>query len=262
MRCLPLLKEDAATLLYVKMAVIDLHTHILPGMDDGSPDAATSLQMLRRQAELGVELICATSHYYAEQNSISAYCARRERAYSMLQAAIDRDLPKSLPLPAILPAAEVAYFPHISDTAELPQLCIGGTRTLMLEMPFCDWNEFQIEEVTALALDLGYQVVLVHPERFCFSKGNRRYLEQLAELPIALQVNAGSLLHWRDRKLALALLELTDTPLLGSDCHNLISRPPNLREGRTVIRKKLGAEFLRRMDENAEHLTASQFAAP
>ena len=54
------------------------------------------------------------------------------------------------------------------------------------------------------------------------------------------------------RRLALDLLQLAPVPLLGSDCHNLTSRPPNLKGGRNIIRKKLGEEFLKQMDENAE----------
>lgn len=95
----------------------------------------------------------------------------------------------------------------------------------------------------------------MHPERFCFSKSNRQKLEQMVELPIGLQVNAGSLISWSTRRLALELLRLTDTPLLGSDSHNLTSRAPNLKGGRDVIRRKLGEGFLARMDENAARLT-------
>ena len=91
----------------------------------------------------------------------------------------------------MLPAAEVAYFPRMEEQ-DLTPLCIQGTRTLMLEMPFADWTSLQAEAVEALVLDCGYQVVLVHPERFCFSKSNRHQLEKLAELPIGLQINAGS----------------------------------------------------------------------
>ena len=101
-------------------------------------------------------------------------------------------------------------------------------------MPFADWTSLQTEAVEALALDCGYQVVLA-PERFCFSKSNRHKLEKLAELPIGLQVNAGSLLRWGTRRLALDLLQMAQYPLLGSDCHNLTSRPPNLKEGRKVV---------------------------
>ncbi|OUP27858.1 hypothetical protein B5F27_08640 [Faecalibacterium sp. An192] len=157
-------------------------------------------------------------------------------------------------LPRILPAAEVAFFSGMGECADLEQLCIRGTRTLMLEMPFTEWNDFQIEEVSALVLDRGFHVVLVHPERFCGSKNNVWRLKELAELPVAFQVNAGTLIRWRTRKLGLKLLQETQYPLLGSDCHNLTTRPPNLAEGRGVVARKLGETFLMKMDQSAARL--------
>ena len=225
--------------------IIDLHSHVLHEIDDGSQSLEMSLAMLRREAEQGVTTVCATSHYYAKHSSIPAFCERRAEAMERLAAVLTADLPR------VLPAAEVAYFPRMEEQ-DLTPLCIQGTRTLMLEMPFADWTSLQAEAVEALALDCGYQVVLVHPERFCFSKSNKHRLEKLAELPIGLQINAGSLLRWGTRRLALDLLQMAQYPLLGSDCHNLTSRPPNLKEGREIIRKKLGEDFLRQMDENAE----------
>ena len=228
---------------------IDLHSHILPQLDDGSDSVEMSLAMLYQMAEQGVDVICATSHYYAKYNSIPAFCERRAEALERLSSVLTEDLPR------VLPAAEVAYFPRMEEQ-DLTPLCIQGTRTLMLEMPFADWTSLQAEAVEALVLDCGYQVVLVHPERFCFSKSNRHQLEKLAELPIGLQINAGSLLRWGTRRLALDLLQLAHWPLLGSDCHNLTSRPPNLKEGRKVVMQKLGEAFLDQMDRNAEQLTA------
>ena len=157
-------------------------------------------------------------------------------------------------LPQVLPAAEVAYFPRMEEQ-DLTPLCIQGTRTLMLEMPFADWTSLQLETVEALVLDCRYDVVLVHPERFCFSKSNKHKLEKLAELPIGLQVNAGSLLRWGTRRLALDLLQMAQYPLLGSDCHNLTSRPPNLKEGRKVVMQKLGEAFLKKIDWYGEWIT-------
>ena len=224
--------------------LVDVHCHVLPEMDDGSEAVDVSLAILRQEKEQGVGVVCATSHYYARQNSIPDFCARRSEAMERLTAVLTDDLPR------VLPAAEVAYFPHMEEQ-DLSPLCIRGTRTLMLEMPFADWTDLQVETVEALALDCGYQVVLVHPERFCFSGSNRSQLRRLAQLPIGLQVNAGSLIHWQTRRLALDLLQLAHWPLLGSDCHNLTSRPPNLKGGRAVIRRKLGEDFLNQMDENA-----------
>ena len=228
--------------------IVDVHCHVLPEMDDGSKALGVSLAILRQEKEQGVDVVCATSHYYARQNSIPDFCARRSEAMGRLTAAIAESKES---LPQILPAAEVAYFSHMEEQ-DLSPLCIQGTRTLMLEMPFADWTDLQVEAVEALALDCGYQVVLVHPERFCFSGSNRSQLRRLAQLPIGLQVNAGSLIRWQTRRLALDLLQLAPVPLLGSDCHNLTSRPPNLKGGRNIIRKKLGEEFLKQMDENAE----------
>ena len=227
---------------------IDLHSHILPQLDDGSDSVEMSLAMLYQMAEQGVDVVCATSHYYAKYSSIPAFCERRAEALERLASVLTAELPR------VLPAAEVAYFPHMEEQDLMP-LCIQGTRTLMLEMPFSDWTGLQLETVEALVLDCRYDVVLVHPERFCFSKSNRHKLEKLAELPIGLQVNAGSLLRWGTRRLALDLLQMAQYPLLGRDCHNLTSRPPNLKEGRKVVMQKLGEAFLKKIDRYGEWIT-------
>ena len=134
-------------------SLVDLHSHILPGIDDGSPDVGTSAAMLRREAEQGVDVVCATSHYYAKYNSIPAFCERRAEALERLSSVLTAELPR------VLPAAEVAYFPHMEEQDLMP-LCIQGTRTLMLEMPFADWTDLQLETVEALVLDCRDDVVL------------------------------------------------------------------------------------------------------
>lgn len=229
--------------------MIDLHTHILPGIDDGSPNVATSLQMLRQMVTQGTKIICASSHYYADEQSIEEFCERRDAAFEQLYQKRQNDI-----YPVVIPAAEVAFFPGISEKNGLEQLCIKGTNTLLLEMPFCEWNDYQREEVVSLTLDCNFQVVIVHPERFLFSENNRRHLKKLQELPIGLQVNAGSLIRWRLRKTALRILEQASCPLLGSDAHNLESRPPNLRAGQSIVERKLGKAFWQQMQENAGSL--------
>lgn len=231
--------------------MIDLHSHVLPGMDDGSPDVTTSMKMLRKMAEQEVTTVCASPHYYADENTIEEFCAKRKASFEQLQNSNFDEQGKS---PVVLLAAEVAYFPGISECQTIGRLCIENTHTLLLEMPFCEWTDFQLEEVAALALDFGIQLVLVHPERFLFSRNNRRNFERLQELPIGLQVNAGSLARWQTRKQALRILEDATCPLLGSDTHNLTTRPPNFKEGRNVIERKLGMAFWHQMQQNAAGL--------
>lgn len=232
--------------------VIDVHTHILPQIDDGSDSVETSVKMLESMVQHGVQAVCATPHFYREKMDVETFLARRAKAWERLQPAI-QEMAVS-----ILFGAEVAYYSGISEENELHRLCVEGTNTLLLEMPYGDWNSFQIDEVMSLAWDSGFDVVLVHPERFA-SGVNNVWLDRLYSLP--MQVNAGALRHWRTRKTALEILENTAKPLLGSDCHNMKSRAPNLWEGRNVVERKLGREFLSEMDENAQALLQPRFVS-
>lgn len=232
--------------------IIDIHTHVLPQIDDGSDCVETSAQMLRIMIQHGVQTVCATPHFYREKMDVATFLARREASWQKLQPAI-----QSMPVSVVL-GAEVAYYSGITEEKELHRLCIEGTNTLLLEMPYSDWNSFQIDEVMSLAWDSGFDVVLVHPERLT-TGANSRWLDRLYALP--MQINAGALRHWRTRRGALNILENTAKPLLGSDCHNLKSRAPNLWEGRNVVERKLGREFLADMDENAQSLLQPRFAS-
>ena len=236
-----------------KHGIIDLHTHILPEMDDGSQNAPMSVQMLKQLQDQGVEWVCATSHYYAHQECVEQFLQRRRQAVFALGDALGEAGVEEYP--SIRLGAEVAYFPGISQCPELEQLCLGGTRTLLLELSYTQWTPQQVEEVASLSLDRGYQVILAHPERFSHMRSYWKDMERMMALPIALQINADSLLHWGSRKLALELLNSTPRPLLASDCHNLTSRPPRLEKARLVVSKKLGVDILTRIDETALRFT-------
>lgn len=231
---------------------IDVHTHILPQIDDGSDSVETSVKMLQLMARYGVETVCATPHFYREKMDVETFLTRREMSWQTLQQTID-----PLPVSVVL-GAEVAYYSGISEEKELQRLCVEGTNTLLLELPYSQWNSFQIDEVMSLAWDCGFDVVLVHPERLATGE-NKKWLSRLYLLP--MQVNAGNLCRWRMRRSALEILENTAKPLLGSDCHNLTSRAPNLWEGRNVVERKLGREVLSEIDKNTQALFQPHFVS-
>ena len=81
--------------------LVEMHAHILPGMDDGSKSVEMSIEMLHRLAEMGVAEVCATSHYYAGQNSVTMYLERRAMALEQLREAVGAqdDRPASSQLP-------------------------------------------------------------------------------------------------------------------------------------------------------------------
>lgn len=232
----------------MESCTIDVHTHVLPGMDDGAKDVQMSLRMLEMMAAQGTCVVCATPHYHAKHESITAFLDRREKAMDQLLPRLPHGIQK------IIPGAEVAFSFRISENKNLDALCFGQTKTLLLEMPFSDWSQYQIEEVISLVLDREFQVVLAHPERFLFSAGNREFLRKLAELSVAFQINADTLCHWRSRKKGLELLQMTEMPLLGSDGHNITTRKPDMGQGREMIQKHLGALFLDQVDHTAFQL--------
>lgn len=225
--------------------IIDFHSHVLPGMDDGSPDVAATLSMLREMQKQGTETICATSHYYAWEEDIASYLSRRAQSYASLpQGQADIRL-----------GAEVAYFDNICKADRLHSLCLTGTDVLLIEMPFREWPRSALDDLQTLSLDMGYRIVMAHPERFRFSKANREYLHRLADAGFAFQINAETLLSMWTRRDGLELLEMTENPILGTDAHNLDRRRPRMQEARQVIEKRLGEAFLDFIDETtAEYL--------
>lgn len=227
---------------------IDFHSHVLPNMDDGSDSVETSLALLRELSAQGMTTVCATAHYYRRRESIDQYIARRISAFRSLSEHWSSDLPK------LIPGAEIAFFPGIGEKENLSKLCLGGTRTLLVEMPFSHWPASVWEEVMHLELDRNFQVVLAHPERY--TDANLQALKRLAQAGIGFQVNADTLIRWGTRKKGLELLEMTEFPALGSDCHNLTSRQPHIDKAREIMRKKKGEAFLRTLDESMEQMLA------
>ena len=218
----------------------DLHMHVLPGMDDGSRDAAMSVAMLERSAAGGVDTVAATSHFYAEDNDISRFLARRRTAWGRLAEAIgDRE-----DLPQVLLGAEVLYFGGISGVDTLDALCLEGTDLLLLEMPFVPWPDRVLREVEAIQRS-GLQVVAAHIERYMDIQ-SRRVMEAFFDLGTFIQCNGSFFLSRRTARQALRMFRQGQIQFLGSDAHNLTSRPPDLGEAVQVIERKLGREAVGR----------------
>lgn len=229
--------------------VIDFHSHILPGIDDGSHDVATSVAMLQEMKKQGVAHCVATPHFYSYRRSLETFVAQREAAWQSLRPALTEDLP------AVHLGAEVALFSGLADLSEeeLRLLCIDGTRTMLLEMPFAAWGDYEVDVVARLSIDCDIRVVLAHLERYLPLQNRSSYLERILALPVQVQINAeslsGGLANLRLRRQVLQLFESGQAHLLGSDCHDLRHRPPNLQMGRDTLQKHLGTEILSRMDD-------------
>ena len=229
--------------------MIDFHSHILPGIDDGSKNPEMSLQMITSLASQGVDMIAATSHFYATERTPQRFLQRRGEAYERLKAVLPQDAPR------ILLGAEVLYFPGISHMDELPQLCLEGTDLLLLEMPFTAWNERMIREIDELSRSGVCRIMMAHIERYYFKQPVSVW-DSFLDQGILMQSNAEFFLSFRTRRKALKLLRDGRIHLLGTDCHNMSSRAPRLAEARALIRKRLGDETLDEIDTLGKALLA------
>lgn len=230
------------------MAIIDMHCHILPGVDDGARDVETSLAMLEASRAQGVQYMVATPHFYATRDRVDTFLDRRREAWETLKSRMGADYP------GIVLGAEVAFFRGISRAERLEALKIEGTDCILLEMPFRPWSEDDVDEVSEILEKHGYTIILAHIERYLAMRGNADYIGNLLELPVLAQINAESLLDWRQRGKLIKMVRNGQVHLLGSDCHGIHHRPPNLGEGREILRKKTGTEYLDRIDRRSEEL--------
>ena len=214
----------------------DLHTHILPGMDDGARDVETSVRMLRMEREQGVETVALTPHFYCDTESVDSFLSRRRSAFERLEEAISR-LPDAETLPRRILGAEVAWAPHMDRWERLDELCYAGSDYLLLELPFSVWNADMFRRLYELMERTGVTPVIAHIDRY-WGRIDKRALQELFTMGLPVQLSAAALSHWRPRGAALRTLREGKVQLLISDAHGDTQRVPNLADAMKVLRRR------------------------
>ena len=211
--------------------MIDFHSHILPGMDDGADCVETSLAMLRESRRQGVDLICSTSHFYADEEDPRTFLSRRSEAYSRLLAAME----DPSEYPKILLGAEVLYFPGISVAEEVRELCLENSPFLLIEPPMMPWSESMLDEVEQCGETLGCVPVIAHIDRYMRMLNDYKLFERVKNRKVLVQVNASFFLHRDTEDFALECLQKGRFQFIGSDCHDMERRCPNMGDAADVI---------------------------
>lgn len=215
--------------------MIDLHSHILPGLDDGAPDIDVSLAMARAAVAQGVNTMVATPHVNFDYPTPAEEMAR---AVGHLNVALAR---AEIAL-AVLPGAEVAVT-KIDSLApeELGAFGLGGGATLLVECPYTTSVPFFEEQVGELQRD-RYRVLLAHPERSPLFRDDFDRLDRLVAGGAMTVVNAGSLAGFMGERSHEAALEMVAAGLvhaIASDTHDVERRPPGLRDAFAIADEDL-----------------------
>lgn len=201
----------------------DLHCHCLPGIDDGCKTKEESAQVLRQSLKQGVAAIVATPHYYPKE-TVSSFLDRRNRSYMMLCRFLKDN---HIAHPNLFLGAEVAYHTGLVNEKQLNQLCIGQSKYLLLEMPFSKWSPNVLREVQAMRRTRGIIPIIAHIERYLKIQ-EKHTIETLIYSDVMIQMNAEYILDFWTQRKAKKMLNNGWIQFLGTDSHNLTSRPPNL----------------------------------
>lgn len=223
--------------------MVDIHCHILPGVDDGAQTIEESLHMLRKAESVGVKIVVASVHFL--RGSYETESSERRRMTDELQKAADD---KGIQV-QVKPGVEYYLAPQIlEDISNLEEFTINNNRKYMLvELPMNTVPPSIVDIFFSMKVK-GITPILAHPERNSTICRNPQTIFALVEKGCLMQINAGSILgHFggESKKMARYLITNGLAHVVGSDMHS--SDSVTLNKAVPPIEKLLGREQALRM---------------
>jgi protein-tyrosine phosphatase len=203
------------------MSVIDIHCHILPGLDDGSPNMTISIAMARLATSVGISTAIGTPHWIEDEHETDPVQIRKMSAD--LQAELDS---REIPL-TILPGNEAFICPNLPDRVrkgDVLTLADRGTHVL-LELPYENQPNYLDDVIFRLQL-LDITPVLAHVERYAYVRSDWHILDRWVQRGCLAQVNAASLDHASGDHLAQELMDRGLISCTATDAHDSTDRVP------------------------------------
>ena len=212
--------------------MIDIHTHILPHIDDGAKNTQMSIAMLKSLQQQGVETVILTPHYYGKRSNPETFLQRRNAMFDHIKDQIPAELQVKL-------GAEVHFTGiNMPENDEICKLAISGTKYILLEFPFTvAWTGELMTRLSYFIRDTDYTPIIAHVERYAEVQKKPALVFDLVSMGCLIQVNAPAFLNKREKKLAFALLKHGFVHCLGTDAHNMDNRPPDMLTAKEAVKK-------------------------
>lgn len=218
----------------------DIHSHILPALDDGADNTDTALKMLKMAEMLGTEHIIATTHYVSGSMENDAATIER-KTRELREAAAEAGLSIS-----IYPGVEVFLSPDIPELIDKEIIhTLNGSSFVLVELPM-DIIPVYTDDVMFRMQLKGLTPIIAHPERNAAIRRNPGILESLCDRGILAQANSGSITGLYGREVRSAVLKLIRKGMIrfvASDAHSVGGRSSaNLKKAEALVRRKFGSE--------------------
>jgi protein-tyrosine phosphatase len=215
--------------------MIDFHSHIIHGIDDGAKSLNMSLEMLKNSDSEGVEYICATPHFISEEFEI-----RRDEYIEKLDSLALASREKNLNI-KILSGLEIYMHPNLPKLYKEKKIWgINDSEYLLIELPMGQFPLYT-EDVFYELMLLGAKPILAHPERNLKIMKNHDLIISLIKQGVLMQSNSGSLLGDYGKEVKKTCEEFVKRNMihiLGSDGHNITSRKTRLKEAYAIVKHK------------------------
>lgn len=231
------------------MRFIDIHSHILHGVDDGSKDIEMSIGLLETMKNEGITDVIATPHFDANNENIEEYNEKVSFALSELKDAV-----KGLELPEIHLGCEVYYFRGIGKSYGIKNLTLAGSKYLLLELPYRPIDEHIVKDLISLRDTIGVVPILAHVERYVKMRGFKRIIKLIESGVVKTQINAISLLDSKYNRVIKKLFNKGLVSFIATDTHSPDKRPPALAPALAQIEFIYGKEFKEKLLKNSNEL--------
>ena len=216
--------------------MLDIHTHILPEMDDGAKDkeeAAALITLLKNQ---GVTIAVLTPHYYPFEEKLPDFVERRLKSYESISDSGFN----------MIPASETYLSESLFSNDSIDELTIANTRYLLLELPYFErWGADSVyRQISRMISKYNIRPVIAHADRYeCITGKKGMAIQKLTDLGCLIQINIDSVIDRETRPLMIKLIKEGWVDFVGSDCHNLLERPPRFDLFNKIMRKKLHTDY-------------------
>lgn len=198
------------------------------------------MAMLEMMAQQGITEVVATPHFYPQRTTPERFLKKRNASWEKLREQMELEKKET----KIRLGAEVFYYDQMSHSEELRKLAIQGTNAILIEMPLTVWTDRMYRELEKIHDNLDLMPIVAHVDRYLGRFRDYGIPERLEQMPVLVQANASFFLRTMSASRGLRMLSREQIHLLGSDCHNMKDRKPNLGPAIELIRNKRGQKAI------------------
>ena len=232
--------------------MIDIHSHVLFGVDDGSKDIKQSINMIKEAINAGFDTKCVTPHY------LEPYFKNKKRENDNELGKLQEELIKQDIKINLILSNEVYITTNVKELLEFEKIStIGDSKYLLIEFPMNHEIKY-VKDMLIEIRDLGYKIIIAHPERYSYVQKDISYLNDFLDMGIIFQCNYGSIIGkygMAAKSTIKKLLKRKMVQCFGTDSHRDMSTYNDMKKILKKIEKVAGTDYYNIIiNENPAHI--------